>query len=171
MPLGLAFIGFQAGWFAAVLGAANSIWWFGPAVVAALASPFLATQPSRAKAMQYLTACSLLGLVLDSALTMAGWIRFPIDGNSALSPAWMVALWTNFAWFAPIGLRWLYERPAMAAGLGAVGGPAAYWAGQRLGALEWSTPQAIGAVAAEWAAATPTVLWLATRLDDPGERR
>ena len=168
MRIVIAVAAFQAGWFASVLGAANGLDWLGPAVVLVLAAAFVAKQPNKLRAAAYLAVCAALGFVLDSALTLAGVLAFPMDSSPARSPLWMVGLWANFAWFAPVGLRWLYDRPALAACLGAAGGPAAYWAGQRLGALEWSAPQALGAIAAEWAAATPAIFWLASRLDRGG---
>ena len=169
MRLVLAFAAFQAGWFSAVLGAANAVPWLGPCVVAALAVVFVARGSGRAQSMAYLAICGVLGFVLDSALTMAGMLRFPLDGHAGVSPLWMTALWLNFAMFVPVGLRWLYGKPGLAAAFGAAGGPAAYWAGQRLGALEWSTPHAVGAVAAEWAAATPAIFWLASRMERKGD--
>lgn len=165
MRIALAFVAFQAGWFACVLGAAQGAGWVGLCVIAAVALVYLAKAPKRAPL--YLAACAALGFGLDSGLTMAGLLRF--DGEPRFSPLWMTALWVNFATFAPVGLRWLYGRGALAAALGAAGGPAAYWAGERLGALGWTTPQAVGAVAAEWAAATPAIFWLASWMED-GER-
>lgn len=169
MRLFLAFVAFQAGWFAAVLGAANGAPWLGPCIVAALALLFVARRPGSARAIAYLAACAVLGFALDSALTVGGMLQFPLDREPGSSPLWMTALWLNFAMFVPLGLRWLYGKPALAAALGAAGGPAAYWAGQRLGALEWSLPQAVGAVAAEWAAATPAIFWLASRMERKGD--
>ncbi|MEZ5394117.1 MAG: DUF2878 family protein [Bryobacterales bacterium] len=144
--------------------------WLGPCVVAVVALVFalMFTHRGRLRAVFYLTACAAMGFALDTSLTMAGLLEFPRDGQPTLSPLWMTALWVNFAAFAPVGLRWLYGRGALAATLGAAGGPAAYWAGQRLGALEWSAPQAPAAVAAEWAAATPAILWLAMWLERGG---
>lgn len=162
----VAFAAFQAGWFACVLGAANHAPWLGPGLVAALALRFLAKGGKGATV--YLAACAALGFTLDSALTAGGLLHFPADGDRRWSPLWMTALWVNLAMFVPAGLRWLYGRPALAASLGAAGGPAAYWAGQRLGALEWSAPQAAAAVACEWAAATPAIVWLASRGETGG---
>jgi len=166
----LAFVFFQAGWFAAILGAANGAAWLGPLVIGALAAWFVWSGESRGRSAALLLASGALGFALDTALTAAGMLRFPADGSPGLSTPWMVALWVNFAIFIPGGLRWLYGRYALAASLGAAGGPAAYWAGQRLGAIEWNMPQAAFAVAAEWAAATPAILWLASRREARGGR-
>jgi len=48
-----------------------------------------------------------------------------------------------------------------------VGGPAAYAAGERLGAVTFGDPRALGlaALAAAWALAVPSLLWLAAALE------
>lgn len=63
-------------------------------------------------------------------------------------------------------LRWLQPRPLLAAVLGLVGGPLAWYAGARLGALELPDPSlALSVLGAGWAALMPLLLWLASRLN------
>jgi hypothetical protein len=63
-------------------------------------------------------------------------------------------------------MAWLKGRPWLAAFAGAVGGPLAYLAGERLGGLEMSDPLlALGAQALGWAVLLPVLVHLATRLD------
>jgi hypothetical protein len=52
----------------------------------------------------------------------------------------MLCLWIVFATTLGHSLRWLMNRPVAAAVAGAIGGPLAYLAGGRLGALEIATP-------------------------------
>jgi hypothetical protein len=54
----------------------------------------------------------------------------------------MLCLWIAFATTLGHSLRWLMNRPVAAAAAGAVGGPLAYLAAGRLGALEIATPAA-----------------------------
>lgn len=83
-----------------------------------------------------------------------------------LSPAWMVALWVNFACTLHASLRWLLGRPLLAALLGALGGPLSYAAGARLGALSLGgdATGSLVAVAIEWAVALPLLTLLAARV-------
>ena len=58
------------------------------------------------------------------------------------------------------------ERPGLGATLGLLGGPAAYYGGVRLGAMELVSPlPALLAVALMWALATPLLLLLARSFD------
>jgi hypothetical protein len=115
-----------------------------------------------------LVAAGVLGLVLDSALVLAGRLAFA-EGVlvPGLAPYWMVTLWVLFATTFNRSLRWLRGLLPLAALLGAVGGPLAYLAGARLGAAEVLEPAWLGhlAVAAIYALATPALLALARRLD------
>jgi uncharacterized protein DUF2878 len=52
----------------------------------------------------------------------------------------MLSLWIAFATTLNHSLRWLMTRPVGAALAGALGGPLAYLAGARLGALTLVTP-------------------------------
>ena len=64
-----------------------------------------------------------------------------------------------------LSLRWLQQRPALAALLGALGGPAAYLAGESLGALRLAENRLFGfvGVAILWAIMMPLTAWLSKR--------
>jgi hypothetical protein len=158
---------FQASWLACVLGAAHGLPWVG-ALAGALAVGWhlaRATRPGRELALIALAAS--LGALFETALVQRGWTRF---GNGVLlsgtAPYWMVALWAIFATTLNVSLRALRPHPWLAALLGAACGPAAYYAGARLGALELTVPgAAIAALAMGWAILTPALLLAARRLD------
>jgi hypothetical protein len=102
-------------------------------------------------------------------LVQAGWVRFEagvvLEGAA---PYWMVALWALFATTLNESMRMLQTRPWIAAAFGAVGGPLAYYAGARMGALDLVQPAAmLAALAVGWALATPLLLSLARRLNVP----
>ena len=154
---------FQAGWFACVLGAARGTPIAGVVLVAALVTGHLALSRRRLADAAFLGASGLFGYAADSALVLAGWIRFPepaaLGGPSAL---WMVALWVLFASTLEGCMSWLRDRWVLAAGLGAVSGPLSYLAGARLGAIELAEPAAapLAAIGVTWAAAMPVLLAL-----------
>jgi cell division protein FtsW (lipid II flippase) len=86
-----------------------------------------------------------------------------VDG---IAPYWMVAMWALFATTLNVSLRWLRPHVGLAALIGAVGGPAAYYAGARLGAIEFTVAgAAMAAIALGWAVLTPLLLRVAARLD------
>ncbi len=161
-------LGFQVGWFACVLGAARGRPWLGPLVALPILLLHLRSAARPGREALLLAAAGLLGLVLDSALVLAGRLSFAQGVLVAgLAPDWMVTLWVLFATTLNVSLRWLRGLLPLAALLGAVGGPLAYLAGVRLGAGEVLEPAWLGylAVAAVYALATPALLALARRLD------
>jgi hypothetical protein len=78
-----------------------------------------------------------MGTFLDSLLALSGLVSYR-GGYSLnwLAPAWITALWVNFATTLHFALRWLADRPWLAAVLGAIAGPLAYYAAAGLGAAE-----------------------------------
>lgn len=80
-------------------------------------------------------------------------------------------MWLLFATLPNISLRWLAGRPALAALLGALGGPSAYYGGVALGAARFSEPiwQPLVLLAINWAIAMPLIMALATRHDGTAE--
>jgi hypothetical protein len=161
-------VGFQFVWFTCALGAAQG--WSAPGIIAA--SLFIATvlAMKRRTLSECLTilACGAVGLVAESVLVSAGFVRFAASWpSSQLAPAWIVALWLAFGVTLP-GLAALLGHRLFIKGSfsGLVAGPLAYWAGERLGALEIAagaqlTYLAIGLI---WAIALPFLLLLQQRL-------
>lgn len=137
----LEFLQLQLGWFACVLGAAEGMYWLGPAVVAILVSLYLlflriSRQGVRSVALMIITL-GFLGTLLDSGQSALGLLSFQGAATSWLSPLWISALWFHFGTAIPAFHRLLGERFVLAAALGAVAGPMAYGAGMRLGAANF----------------------------------
>jgi len=155
----------QVGWAACVVGAASGRGWLGPVVVAVMLSVRVATAPDKAGFIRTLLGALLIGVTLDGILAATGVLAFSDATTSSWPvPLWMVALWGNFV-LALDALHWLVSRPALASAIGAVGGPLAYLAGARLGAVTLGPTDAgaLVAIALEWAVALPLLLFLAGR--------
>jgi hypothetical protein len=162
----------QAGWAACVVGAASGRPLLGPVFVLLLL--IVRVVMSRSGAKRALVTCTAmgaaLGVVLDGLLVLAGVLRFttgvPGGGPGWPAPLWMIALWVNLALVIDPLFARLGPRPLVAALVGAVGGPFAYFAGARLGALTLAPDLSIAltAVAAEWAVALPLLVTMAARL-------
>jgi hypothetical protein len=159
--------GVNAGWFACVLGAAHGLHWLGPAVVAGLLALHLALHRPWQVEVLLAVAGAAFGFAFDSLLIACGvyeaerWLL-----PAPLAAVWLVALWVNFALVLNVALRWLQGRWALAAALGFVGGPAAYYSGQRLGAVRLAPPlwQSLVVLGIAWAVAIPSLLWAARAL-------
>ena len=159
---------FQACWFACVLGAAKGLPWAGVVVTAAALAWHLRHAGGRSTELRLLVVAALAGLAFETLLMQAGWVSFAegvvVEG---VAPVWMVALWLAFATTLNVSLRWLQDHLALAALLGAVGGPLSYWAGARLGALVLLDPSAaLIAIGAGWALLTPALLVVARALNE-----
>ncbi|MBK8537787.1 MAG: DUF2878 domain-containing protein [Candidatus Competibacteraceae bacterium] len=167
----LNFIAFQIGWFACVLGGAHGWPWLGVGVTAAIIALHLyrAARPSTEAVLIVLSG--LLGFIADSLLTGMGLLQFPSGQlHRHFAPYWMVAMWMAFATTCNVSLRWLKPRLGLAALLGAVAGPLAYYGGAKLGGVSFAEPLAsLIAVAGVWTLAMPLLLIIAARWDGMAE--
>jgi hypothetical protein len=163
-----SFVAFQAFWLVAVGGAARGLPWVGllalPVLLAVHAR--LVPAPERGRELAFVVAVGVLGAALDSALKGLAITRYPSSEGVwtvPVVPPFIAALWAGFATLPRFSLRWLADRPALAALLGAVGGPLSFAAGARMGAVGVGPTPALtwGVLALEYALATPLLLWLA----------
>jgi hypothetical protein len=161
------FLLFQVGWFACVWSAAAHQPWFGILVTAVVVLAHVLRAPVPKAELQLVFLALVLGLVFDSLLVWQGWLQYSsgiVFPNVA--PYWIVALWGLFATLLNVSLRWMRGRWVLAIVCGAVGGPAAYYGGLRLGALEFGNmPVGLSALAIGWAVLTPLLLALSSHFD------
>jgi hypothetical protein len=164
---------YQAGWFACVLGAAHGRPHQGAAAALALTAVHVGLCRDRRGETALVLAAGAVGATVDGAQSAAGVVTF--HGGTFLSwlaPLWIVALWMQFATLLRFSLSWLAGRYALAAALGAVGGPLGFAGGARLGAATlhpwpWLS---VASFAIVWAAVLPLLLWLASRFGSPASR-
>ena len=75
-------------------------------------------------------------------------------------------MWGLFATLLNVTLRWMHGRWVLAAVLGAIGGPSAYYGGVKMGALEFGNETvAVAALGIGWAIITPMLLAAADRFN------
>lgn len=158
---------FQAGWFVCVLSAAGGRPWIGAIAVAFIVTWHLARAARPLPELALIGAAVAAGTVFETLLVQSGWVRFEtgmlIDGTA---PYWMIALWANFATTLNVSLRTFRSYPWLAAAFGAVGAPAAYFAGAKLGAMEFTAVGlALAAIGLGWALLSPALFSAARRLD------
>ena len=98
MHLLINIIGFQIGWFACVLGAANYVPLVGPIVVAVVVSFHLSQASRPLRELMLVCAAGLMGAVWDSALVTAGLLEYP-SGNflTGFAPFWIITMWMLLA--------------------------------------------------------------------------
>lgn len=174
LPALLSFLLLQAAWAACVLGAAAGDGLVGPLVTAGLLAAHLAWRPGRRAELRAILPAAATGLVLDSLLVSAGFLRFSAPGPlpELLVPVWIVALWAAFGATLRGALAWLAPRPLLAAGLSALGSPLSFLSARALGAVELAEPlsSTLAVLAVQWAVLVPVLLRVA-HPPDPAPRR
>jgi len=148
---------FQLTWFVCVQG--RSDW----ALVATLLALILHWRfaVTNTREWQLWLLVLLLGCIVDTALLAIGVLHFP--AVDLMPPLWLLCIWTMFASTLLHSLAFLQRSLLLSAGLGAVGGPLAYYAGTRfgtarLGGSEWI---ALAVLAACWSLIMPLLILLA----------
>ena len=161
------FVLFQLAWFACVLGAANGLPWVGPLVVTVVAAYHLLRVPEPRAEMILLLVVALIGLAFDSMLVASGWLVYSSgQWHPLMAPYWIVAMWVAFATTFNVSMHWLKGRALMAILFGAAGGPLAYLAGAKLGAVVIADPLAATlALGLGWGLLMPVLMWVATHFD------
>ncbi len=160
------FIGFQLGWLACVLGGANGWPWLGVLLSVLILSWHFNKAGSARQEAYLLLLVTLIGGTFDQLLLSLELVAYPAaDWPGRLLPIWMGMLWMLFASTLNVSLRWLRDHRLVSSVFGLIGGPLAYFAASRLGAvllLHNATLLIIGVV---WAVWMPGMLWLSTRMD------
>ena len=130
------FIAFQIIWFIAILGAANSIQW--PAFIAV--GLFCAWQlsPNRRQPhdMTLILLALFIGFIIDGIYQAAGLIEYQLAIPYS-PPFWILLLWISFALVINHSLAWLKKEPWYPVVFGLIGAPMSYYAGFRLGSVNF----------------------------------
>lgn len=168
------FIIFQVAWLSSVIGGAQDMPWLGPLVVVGALAVHLSFARRRFEEILLVITCAIIGASFDSALVAAGWVSYKSGLISEyLAPYWIVTMWMLFATTLNVSMRWMRNRPKLAALFGLYGGPAAYLAGEALGGIVLVNKfAALVALGLGWAVLMPLLMWLSENLDGmPGQRR
>jgi hypothetical protein len=163
---------YQTGWFACILGAAWRHEAAGVATALVLTLAHVLLSRERGIELRLLALAVGTGWVVESTQIASGTYRATSSVlPDGAAPAWLLALWAQFATTWRYSLSGILRRPARAALFGAIGGPLAFYAADRLGALTLLSPVGDGLirVSAMWAAALLLFSWLTRRWSPSGE--
>jgi hypothetical protein len=160
-------VAYQIAWFACVLGGAHEMPWVGTLTAVAVAGWNISRAAQPAAELKLALLVVVLGLTVDATLINTVHIAFT-SGTwlSGFGPHWMLALWLCFATTLNVSLRWITARPLVAVPFGAFGGPLAYLAGAKLGALSMpDSAMALPAIGIAWALAMLVMTYAAARFN------
>ena len=167
MQLVVNIVIYQVCWLACIISAAALEPMIGVGLVAIAAAYHLYSARAALPELKLLIIAAVVGALWDSLPVAMGWLVYPsgmlIEGAA---PYWIVAIWIVFATTFNVSLRWFKQHLLFASLLGAIGGPLAFLAGERLGGVEFiDYPMALGALAIGWGALMPILLLIADRFN------
>ncbi len=167
MRLLINIVVYQLCWLACILGGASGLPLAGVAAVALAVGWHLYLADDPRPEIALLVIAGVVGAAWDSLLVAAGWLVYPSGTLLAgTAPYWIVALWVGFATTFNLSLRYFKRRLWLAALLGAIGGPLAFLAGERLGGVVFTdTTIALAALALGWSVLMPLMMLAARRLN------
>jgi Protein of unknown function (DUF2878) len=161
---------YQLGWLVAILGAAAGVGTAGASLAFALTAGHVVLARDRRGEAVLVLAALACGVVVESWQMASGTYRVLADAApGAWPPLWLLALWAQFATTFRFSLRRIMTNPRAALLFGALGGPIAFLAGERLGAVVLQVPLGPGLarLVAAWALALAALAWGARRLAAP----
>ena len=143
---------FQVGWFACVIGSADTTTplVFPIAGFLFILSRIVITGRFRS-AFPFLIASTALGMVGDSLLVRLDLIAFYADPTVGGAPIWMILLWANFGLMLRPLFSWFLQCQTRCLIGFSLGGLLAYFSGWQLDRLAFTTvPFSSLAIAFEW---------------------
>lgn len=164
MRNGINAIGYQIASLLAMYAAGIDQAWLGIAACVVFIAVQLVFSQTRARDSRAMLCALLVGIALDGTWAATGLIAYASPMSAWLAPAWILVLWATFAMTFNHSLHWLRGRLWLAALLGAIGGPLAYWGAERVfSAISLSSPAwlGLGLLSMTWAMAIPLIAWSA----------
>ena len=152
-------IWFQAIWFLSVMGRDTML-----LVTISLLVLHFALVKQRRQELERVAAVAIIGISVDAGLSLTNVFIF---ANAALVPLWLCCLWLGMAAALPRSLAFLQKNTYVTALAGAVVLPLNYWAGARLGAVEfgYSLPLTLALMSLTWAILLPTLVHVLVRVE------
>ena len=159
------FIFFQLIWFVCIIGAATNETHAAVAFSLLIILFHLYLTKDKKNELKILLLASILGFLFDGFLLKNELVLYANHGWSySITPLWIIVLWMGFAITLNSSLSWLKKKIKLSALFGAVGGPLAYLAGEKLEAVTILTSGAIVALAIGWAIITPLLIIVTNKL-------
>jgi len=159
---------FQLGWFACVLGGAYDHVLLGSMIAMAVIAYHFYRAADAVQELRLLVLALIIGLVFESLVTSQGLARYS-HGQvfDFIAPLWMILMWPLFATTLNLSMRWLKDlAPLLIALVGALVAPLAYYAGNRLGAVEYDYfILSMGIIAIAWGVLLPALVKISLKFD------
>jgi len=153
------FILFQIGWFILILGAAWDKTFISVLLGLGIIAIHLLMIDQKLSELKLLFIAGLIGFLFDGFIQYYQFIIYNSPGWSfPLTPIWIIILWMIFAITLNHSLVWLKKRIILSSIFGAIGGPLAYLAGEKLGAIMITQQLSLVLLSIGWALITPLLM-------------
>jgi hypothetical protein len=162
------FIGFQIGWFACVLSAAYQREPLGMIIALSIIVFHIVSQPNAFHEIWLILAAVIIGLIWETWVLNLNVLYYPSHSEASFwAPYWLLVMWALFATTINLSMGWLKGRWVLAVLMGAVFGPLAFVAGEKLNAVVFlDQTLSILALSIGWGLLLPLLLWLANRINN-----
>lgn len=163
MALLVNFIGFQIGWFACVLGAANDKELLGMIIALGIIVFHVVSQADSRNEFKLVLVAAVIGLLWETWVLSLNILHYPSHPEvSFWAPHWLIMMWALFATTINLSMGWLKGRWVLAVLMGAIFGPLAFIGGEKLGAVVFlDSTLSIITLSVGWGLLMPLMLWLA----------
>ncbi len=153
MRLVLNIINYQVIWLLCVISGNRMVW-----LALLLIGGHLFFSNQRRNDLILIMSLALGGIIIDGSLKQLGLFSFSEDNYPI--PYWLIIIWMALATLLNHSLNWLKGKYALAALLGSIGGPLAYWGGVRFDAAVflWPLPLSLAVLMLIWGILTPLLL-------------
>lgn len=132
---------FKIGWLGVVLLGTGTLHWIAPLLVTFVVGFHLSMCHKPEVELRLILVAVLMGAVWESFIAAQGLVVYAHgQANAYLAPAWIVSMWALLATSLNVNLSLLRDRPFLTVLFGAIGGPFAFLAGEKLGAVTFPEP-------------------------------
>ena len=132
-------IGFNIGWWACVLVAANDLPYLGPVVMILFLIVHHYLFVSDIQEIYLVLIIGAIGTITDSLLFLSGSFIYAgaYSNEILIAPMWITAMWAGFSATVNHSMSWLKDKWLLMVICGIVFGPAAFFTGEKFGAIEF----------------------------------
>tara|TARA_B100000795_G_scaffold146770_1_gene109996 strand:- start:32 stop:544 length:513 start_codon:yes stop_codon:yes gene_type:complete len=159
------FIFFQLVWFICIIGAATNETHTAVAFSLLIVLFHIYLTKYKKNELKILLLASIIGFLFDGFLLKSELVLYADHGWSySITPLWIIILWMGFAITLNSSLSWLKKKLNLSILFGAIGGPLAYLAGEKLGAVTLLTSDTLLVIATGWAIITPLLILVSNKI-------
>ena len=154
-------IGFQACWWACVLGVKYSLPYLGPILMSIFLIIHFLYYTLNHNEYIFIAISTLLGTLVDSLFLNTNLIQYNGLTFNFIAPLWIIAMWAGFAATVNHSLIWLKDKYFLSFILGATSGPLSYAAGLKFEAIDFTlTYLSVGILSVSWGVIVPSIFYI-----------